>query len=57
MREISVSRNAIEPRHGCSSPNTAFMRVDLPAPFGPITDTISPASMRADTSVSTSMSP
>ena len=39
----SPSRRTV-PARRCSSPNSAFMAVDLPAPLGPTTTAISPAS-------------
>ncbi len=41
---MSSPLSRIEPRRGRSRPNTVFMSVDLPAPLGPISVTISPGS-------------
>ena len=41
---ISCPSKAIHPLRGWRNPKTAFSRVDLPAPFGPMTPVIEPAS-------------
>jgi hypothetical protein len=45
-------------RHSaCSSPKTVFIKVDLPAPLGPMIDTISAGWTSIDTECRTTMSP
>src|SRR5947208_11223276 len=39
----SVPENSMRPEVGARSPATQLKKVDLPAPFGPISPTISPA--------------
>ena len=51
------SRNVIRPARGRRSPEIVFMSVDLPAPFGPSTQTISPESTRSSAPHSTWKSP
>ena len=41
---ISSPSRCTLPARNCSSPNKAFMAVDLPAPLGPTTTAISPTS-------------
>ena len=53
----SLPSSTTRPRDGRTSPNTAFISVDFPAPFGPISVTISEASTRIETPWSTSMAP
>src|SRR5215471_13579585 len=43
-RVTSMSENTIRPELGGMSPATQLKKVDLPAPFGPISPTISPSS-------------
>src|SRR5262249_10638585 len=43
-RVTSMSENTIRPAVGGMSPATQLKNVDLPAPFGPISPTISPSS-------------
>jgi hypothetical protein len=45
------------PLLGCSSPVSTLIRVDLPAPFGPMIETNSPASMPSVTPSSAQKSP
>ena len=40
---MSRPRNKTRPLRGFSRPKIVLMRVDLPAPFGPTTVTISPS--------------
>src|SRR5690242_14408227 len=42
-RVTSMSENTIRPAVGGMSPATQLKKVDLPAPFGPISPTISPS--------------
>ena len=53
----ALVRNAMRPARGESSPEMVFIRVDLPAPLGPSTQTISPASTRSSAPHSTWKSP
>src|SRR6266550_7928834 len=46
---ISLPRNKMRPRRGRMSPEIVRSRVDLPAPFGPIRQTKSPASTSRST--------
>ncbi len=46
---ISSPRKTTRPLRGRSSPKIVFTRVDLPAPLGPITVTISPSLTRIET--------
>src|SRR5690606_38517060 len=54
---MSWPSKAIEPWRGCSRPKIVFIRVDLPAPLGPMMATISSASTRRDTARRISVSP
>ena len=40
---MRVPRNVMRPARGVISPEMVFISVDLPAPFGPSTATISPS--------------
>ena len=42
----SEPSTATDPRVGCSTPAISLSSVDFPLPFGPITPTFSPCSMR-----------
>src|SRR5215475_8654869 len=42
-RVTSISENTMRPEVGGMSPATQLKKVDLPAPFGPISPTISPS--------------
>ena len=46
---MAESRKRIAPRLGRTNPAMLRIRVDLPAPFGPITATISPGSTAMET--------
>src|SRR6266705_2635042 len=46
---MSRPSRVTEPSIGLSNPKIALMRVDFPAPFGPMTATISPESRESDT--------
>src|ERR1700687_4906503 len=50
-------QNVIRPRTGFTSPEMVLSKVVLPAPFGPISATISPGNTRRSTSVRTLTSP
>jgi hypothetical protein len=47
----------IEPERRAMVPVSAAMSVDLPAPFGPSSATVSPLSMRSDTPCRTGAAP
>ena len=53
---LASSKN-ISPCLGVSSPNTAFISVDLPQPLGPMMVTNSPGSTRTETPCRISVSP
>ena len=54
---ISLPYNSTEPPVIFSNPSTAFIAVDLPAPFGPIMATISLGSIKSDKSCRISVCP
>src|SRR5262249_11773710 len=56
LRAISSSPNRIRPARACTMPNTVRSRVDFPAPFAPMMQTISPARTASDTPRRTSTS-
>src|SRR5829696_1788949 len=54
---IGVPSSKTRPRLGIRTPEMTSKRVVLPAPFGPISPTTSPAHMESDTSWSAAMPP
>ena len=57
LPRVGSPSNSMTPPVALTEPATALRRVDLPAPFGPMTPTISPARTSRETPRSAAMLP